>query len=194
VLELELVANQKLTPRRFEHTLKVAQTALELAMRYGADTRKANIAALLHDVMKDTPREEQLYIIEKSGIILTCCDRVNPKIWHAMAGAAFLREELGITDTDVYNAVCYHTTGRAGMSLLEKVIYVADYISADRTYNGVEEMRALARKSLEDAMLFALEFCIVKLAQSGQVIHPDSVACYNELLTEKAGRAKPAST
>jgi predicted HD superfamily hydrolase involved in NAD metabolism len=186
VIDLELIANQKLSPRRLDHTLRVAESAKELAVRYGADMRSANTAAMLHDIMKDTPREEQLYIIEKSGIILTCIDRASPKIWHAIAGAAYLRGELGIADGDIYNAVYYHTTGRAGMSLLEKVIYIADYISADRTYNGAEEMRVLAGESLEEAMLFALEFCIKKLAKSRLVIHPDSVACYNELLIEKA--------
>lgn len=186
MIDLEDIARQKLTPHRFEHTLRVVDSARELAQKYGADTRKANIAALLHDIMKDTPQPEQLNMIEKSGIILSCVDTVNPKIWHSIAGAAYVREELGIDDQDIFNAVYYHTTGRAGMSVLEKVIYVADYISADRTYNDVEEMRRLAGESLEDAMLYALEFCITKLAKAHQVIHPDGVECYNELLIEKA--------
>lgn len=185
MIDLELIAGQKLTPPRLEHTLRVADSALELAGRYGADKNKARTAALLHDIMKDTPRGEQLYLIEKSGIILTCADLASPKIWHSIAGAAYLRGELGIADGDIYNAVYYHTTGRAGMSLLEKVIYIADYISADRTYSGVEDMRRLAGVSLEDAMLYALEFCIGKLARSRQVIHPNSVECYNELLIKK---------
>jgi len=126
-----------------------------------------------------------LYIIEDSGIILTCADKASPKLWHSIAGAAYLRDELKITDADIFNAVRYHTTGRAGMSLLEKVIYIADYISADRTYSGIEEMRRLAEINLEDAMLFALEFCINKLVETGKVIHPDSVDCYNELIINR---------
>lgn len=189
MIDLELIAAQKLSPRRLEHTLRVADSAKELAGKYGADKTKAHTAALLHDIMKDTPPEEQLYLIEKSGIILTCIDRASPKIWHSIAGAAYLRGELGIADGDIYNAVYYHTTGRAGMSLLEKVIYIADYISTDRTYDGVEEMRTLAEESLEAAMIFALEFCIGKLARSRQVIHPNSVECYNELLIETVNTA-----
>ena len=191
MIDLELIARQKLTPPRLEHTLRVADSAKELAGRFGEDKNKANTAALLHDIMKDTPREEQLNLIEKSGIILTCADMASPKIWHSIAGAAYLRGELGIADGDIYNAVYYHTTGRAGMSLLEKVIYIADYISIDRTYSGVADMRRLAQSSLEEAMLFALEFCISKLARSRQVIHPDSVACYNELLTQQAQGRNP---
>lgn len=179
------VVEHKLSPKRFKHSLEVAESAKVLAKKYDADADKANLCGLLHDVMKDAPKDEQLYIIEKSGIILSSSEKANPKLWHAIAGAAYLREELNITDEDIFNAVCYHTTGRAGMSLLEKVIYIADYISADRTYNGAGEMRKLAQTSLEDAMLFALEFSIKKLAETGLVIHTDSVECYNELIINR---------
>lgn len=185
MIDLEDIAREKLSPHRFEHTLRVVDSALALGRKYGANDRKTKIAALLHDIMKDTPHRDRLSIIEKSGIILCDVDRRSPNIWHSIAGAVYMREELGIDDEDIYNAVYYHTTGRAGMSKLEKVIYVADYISADRSYNGVEEMRRLAGDSLEDAMLFALEFCITKLANARELIHPNGVACYNELLIEK---------
>ena len=179
------LAKEKLSFKRFQHTLEVAESAKLLAQKYGADEEKAYLAGLLHDMMKDISKEEQLYIIEKSAIILTCVDKASPKLWHSIAGAAYLRDELGIKDEDIFNSVRYHTTGRAGMSLLEKVVYIADYISADRTYNGVEEMRRLTEESLEAAMLFALEFCIKKLAESGQVIHTDSINCYNELIINR---------
>jgi nicotinate-nucleotide adenylyltransferase len=185
VIDYIALADQKLGAERFRHTLNVAESAKLLAVKYGADAEKATLAGLLHDIMKDTSKEEQLYIIENSGIILTCADKASPKLWHSIAGAAYLRDELKITDADIFNAVRYHTTGRAGMSLLEKVIYIADYISADRTYSGIEEMRRLAEINLEDAMLFALEFCINKLVETGKVIHPDSVDCYNELIINR---------
>ena len=184
------LAKQKLSSERFQHTVEVAGSAKLLAEKYGADAEKATLAGLLHDLMKDISKEEQLYIIEKSDIILSYCDKASPKLWHSIAGAAYLRDELKITDEDIFNAVRYHTTGRAGMSLLEKVIYIADYISADRTYSGVEEMRRLAENSLEDAMLFALEFCINKLVETGKVIHPDSVDCYNELIIQRNTKDK----
>ncbi len=176
------IAEQKLGLKRFRHTLQVALSAKELAKRYGADEEKAYLAGLLHDVMKDALKEEQLNVIEKADIILSSSEKANPKLWHAVAGAAYLREELKITDEDIFNAVFYHTTGRAGMSLLEKVIYIADYISADRTYSGVEEMRRLAAESLEGAMLHALKFSIQNLVETGQVIHTGSIDCYNELI------------
>ena len=105
-----------------------------------------------------------------------------------MAGEAFLRTELRITDEDILRAVRYHTTGRGGMTLLEKIIYIADYISADRAYDGVEKMRNLAEKSLESAMMFGLTFTISELCDKEQVVHPDSVDCYNELCILKDRR------
>lgn len=172
-----------LTPARFEHSLRVAECAAELARRLGADENKAYDCGLLHDIMKDSPLDFQLQTIAKTDIILTSVERLNEGLIHAVAGEAFLRAELGVTDADTLNAVRYHTTGRAGMSLLEKIIYIADYISPDRTYNGVGEMRRLAGESLEAAMLFALKFTIGKLVSRQTVIHTDSVDCYNELIS-----------
>lgn len=172
---------EKLGDYRLRHSFCVADSARMLAERYGADPEKAYFAGLLHDVMKDTPHDEQKRMIEDGGTVLTPAEQGNPKLWHAMAGEAYLRGQMGVTDTQVLDAVRYHTTGRAGMSLLEKILYVADYLSADREYNGVERMRRLAESSLEEAMLFGLSFTISDLAQKEQIIHPDSVDCYNEI-------------
>jgi len=170
-----------LTPYRFGHSLNVAESAVTLAERFGGDTDRAYTAGLLHDIVKDLPKKEQLQILTESGIMLSRGDLRNEKVWHAAAGAEYIRAELGIDDAEILNAVRYHTTGRAGMSLLEKIIYVADYISADRTYGGVEKMRRLAESSLERAMLFGQEFTIVMLIQEGRAVCLDSVECYNEL-------------
>ena len=179
----------KLGDYRLRPSFCVADSARMLAERYGADPEKAYFAGLLHDVMKDTPHGEQKKVIEDGGTVLTDAERGNPKLWHAMAGEAYLRVQMGVTDPDVLRAVRYHTTGRAGMSLLEKLLYVADYLSADREYNGVDRMRRLAESSLEEAMLFGLSFTISDLAQKEQIIHPDSVDCYNEICLKKGNTA-----
>ncbi|MCR4614690.1 MAG: bis(5'-nucleosyl)-tetraphosphatase (symmetrical) YqeK [Clostridiales bacterium] len=171
-----------LLPDRFEHSLAVANAAKKLAQQYGADEEKAYICGILHDIMKNAGHDAQLEILEKGGIKLRDYELMNPKVWHAMAGCEYLRLEMGITDEDMLNAVRYHTTGRAGMSLLEKVLYIADFISADRTYDGVKQMRRLASVSLEDAMLFALRYTISDLIKRKKLVHPDSVLCYNELI------------
>lgn len=172
----------KLRPERFTHSLNVAEEARRLAQKYGADPEKAYTAGILHDIMKNSSPEEQLAVLEQAGVTLTADERANPKLWHAVAGEAYARTVLQVRDADILQAIRYHTTARAGMSVLEKVLYIADFISADRDYNGVEGMRAAAEISLEAAMLEGMRFCITDLVQSGQVIHTDSVEAYNEIL------------
>ncbi len=172
----------KLNEDRFIHSMGVADTAVKLAEKFGGDPDKAYIAGLLHDVMKNESREEQLKIMKKDGIILSQAEKNNPKLWHAMSGAAFLKHELGFTDPDIVNAVRYHTTGRAGMSLLEKIIYTADFISPERNYPDVDVMRSLSFESLDKGDLYSLQFSLKKLSENQLVIHTDSVDFYNELV------------
>ena len=160
---------------RFIHSLNVAKTAVELARRYGTDEKKAYTAGVLHDVLKDKSPEELLSY-------LTEVERSNHKLYHAIAGAVYVEKELGVTDRDIIDAIRYHTTGRKGMSLLEKVIYIADFISEDRNYNGVERMREKAKISLETAMEEGLQFSIAELAEKLLPIHPDSIDAYNEIV------------
>lgn len=183
---------EKLRPERFAHSLNVAEEARRLAQAYGADPEKAYTAGILHDIMKNSPAREQLSVMERAGVALTADERANPKLWHAMAGEAYVRMELHVRDEEILRAIRYHTTARAGMSVLEKVLYIADFISADRDYDGVEEMRNAARVSLEAAMLEGMRYCIVDLARSGQVIHTDSVKAYNEIIMAEPARERAA--
>lgn len=177
----------KLNADRFNHSLNVADSAKELALRYGADADEAYTAGLLHDVMKNASPEEQLGVLSEAGIELMPVERENKKLWHAIAGAAYVKFVMGIDDRDIIRAVRYHTTGRAGMSLLERVVYLADYISADRNYNGVEDMRRLCQADSDEAILYALTFGIPDLVSKGRVIHPDSIDLYNEVIIKKQG-------
>lgn len=169
------------SPKRFNHSVNVAKTAVELAKKYGADIEKAYLCGILHDIMKDRSRDEQLQTILSADIIMSHVEYANPKLWHSIAGYAYLKTKLGITDLDTLNAVRYHTTARADMSVLEKVIYIADYISEERDYNGVDEMRKAAQVSLEQAMFIALQFTISDLSQNKKVISPNSLDAYNQL-------------
>ena len=166
---------------RFIHSLEVAKSAEYLADRYGADRDKARAAGILHDVMKDVSANEQLQIFKDFGILLDVVEKNAPKLWHARAGAAFLQHILKIEDTDILNAVRYHTTARAGMSLLEKVVFIADFISADRTYGDVDVMRRLAEESLEAAMGYALRYTVNDLERKGAPVHPDTLAALQEI-------------
>lgn len=184
--EFIAVIRGKLGEKRFYHSMCVAEAARELAEQYGADAQKAYTAGILHDVMKEASAEEQLQTIASAGIILTDVERANRKLWHALAGYAYCRGTLHVTDSGILDAIRYHTTGRAGMALLEKCVYIADFISADRDYPGVAEIRACAQQGLGKVMLEGLKFTIGELAQNGQPIHPDSIGAYNQIIISES--------
>lgn len=180
--EYKKLIKTKMSDYRFTHSVNVSKEAKKLAKLYGADERKAEVAGILHDITKEIPKEEQLQIITDSGIILDDVQKKAPKLWHGISGSVYVREKLNIDDEDILNAIRYHTTGRAGMSLLEKIIFVADFTSAERTYKGVSTMRKKSRKSLESAMLYGFKFTFSDLSKRELAIHPDEVFCYNEIV------------
>lgn len=169
-----------LSQKRFEHSLNVAQEAVKLAKKFGADEEKAEIAGLLHDILKDTPAEKQLKIIADFGIIMTDVELSAKRFWHAISGAVYIRTVLKIEDREIFDAVRYHTTGRKNMTLLEKVIFIADFISKDRDYPGVEEMRKTAYKSLDKAIVEGIAFTITDLAERRDPIVPETIDAYND--------------
>ena len=174
--------------KRYNHSLEVAKAAKKLAKKYGADVEKAEVAGILHDITKDTPLNEQLKIMKRFGIILDDVEVQTPNLWHQISGAAYIRNVLGITDPEIVEPVRWHTSGKAGMTKLEKVVFVADFISADRDYKGVEKMRILAKESLEIAMVEGLSFTISELALENKLICKDTLDAYNEaLLSTKKG-------
>ena len=181
---------ERLSDYRFRHSVNVSKEAVRLARKYGCDEGKAELAGLLHDVMKDAGKKEQLAIIEKYGVVLNEVELQAPKLWHAIAGAVYVKKVLKIRDKDIVNAVRYHTTARAGMTLLEKIIYIADYTSEERDYKGVEKMRKACNVSLENAMEEALAFGIEVRAEEHTAIHPDTFAAYNEVVLAKSDKKK----
>lgn len=180
---------KRLSQYRFIHSVNVADEAKRLAIKYVADPDKAYTAGLVHDIMKDTSKEKQLELFRKYGVKLTEVELASPKTWHAMSGALFLRNELNVTDEEILSAVRYHTTAKAGMTLLEKVLYIADYTSAERDYDDVDVMRDKADRSLEEAMLYGLQFTINEMVKEGRPVHPDSLHAYNEVAIKEKTNA-----
>lgn len=180
-----LIIRRRLTDYRYNHSLAVAKSAAKLARLYNESETRAYTAGLLHDVMKDSEKQEQLDLFTKHSIVLSPLEKASPELWHPIAGECFAREELGIDDEDVLAAIRYHTTGRASMSLLEKIIFVADFISEDRQYDGVERMRRKAAQSLEFAMAEGYQFTMTKLLEDERLIHPHMLEGYNELVLRK---------
>lgn len=173
---------EKLDEKRIYHCECVSESAAALAAKYGADTEKARLAGLLHDVTKNVSDGEHLELMRRAGYELNRVDETNRKVWHQKSGAAYLRVNGICEDEEILSAVAWHTTGRAGMSLLEKIVYVADFISADRNYNDVNEVRRRAEESLDKAILYTTRYTINKLVALGQPVHPATVDCYNDTL------------
>lgn len=176
------ILKEKLTPSRLYHSICVAEQAQHLAEKFGADTEKAYTAGLIHDIMRYEPPEEMLKLIDSDGKYkLTPLERKITVTLHAVAGEVYLRTKLGVTDEEILSAVRYHTTGKEDMTLLEKIIYVADLTSEDRDYPDVAEVRETAELSLEKATLRGLSFTIESNAQKNKPIHIDTVKAYNYL-------------
>ncbi len=172
------VLEERLDEKRLFHSECVSECAASLAERYGADPYKAKLAGLMHDVMKNASEKEQLELIGE----MTPLERLNPKVWHQFSGAEFLRKSGLVTDEEIISAVRWHTTGRMGMTLLEKIVYTADFISADRDYGDVDIVRRLAAQSLEHSILYTARYTVNKLANAQMLLHPATVDCYNDML------------
>ena len=171
----------RLTEQRFIHSLNVADCAKELAIKFGADPEKAYTAGLVHDIMRYEPVEKMLQMIESDGQTLTESEKNITVTLHAIAGEVYLRKNLNVTDKEILSAVRWHTTGKEDMTLLEKIIYVADLTSEDREYPDILEVRAMAEESLDKTCLRGLSFTIEDNARKSRPIHIDTVKAYNYL-------------
>ena len=174
-----------MSEKRYIHCLNVSRKAGELAKEYGGDIKKAKLAGLLHDITKERTPQEQFEMADKFGILVTNFEKAAIKLMHSKTGRAYVENILKIDDADLLNSISYHTTGRAGMSKLEKIIFLADFISDERDFEGVEETRKQAAQGLEEGVLSGLKYVIKEIADSEKAIHPDTIAAYNELTLKK---------
>ncbi len=168
-------AYSMLKPSRIEHVRGCELEAVSLAKRWNADQEDAAEAAILHDCTKKAKLEEQLALCERYGILPDELEQISEKLLHAKTAAALAREEFGVSP-EVENAIRWHTTGKAHMTLLEKIIYLADYIEPSRDFNGVDTLRQLAYEDLDRAMLLGLDMSIEENNRYGNRIHWNSVA------------------
>lgn len=170
----------RLSDKRQAHVRGCREEALRLALRWGADPLDAQNAALLHDITKRMPMEEQLHCCEECGIIMPNFEQAYESILHAFSGAAVAWKHFGVSE-EVREAIRWHTTAKPGMTLLEKLIWLADYIEPTRCFPGVEELRELALRDLDEAMRQALGRNLAHLRQSGKRIHPLTELAYASL-------------
>lgn len=181
--EYKAILKERLYEKRYHHSLCVADEAKRLAEIYGADAEKAYLAGLLHDITKNSSSEEHLKIFSDFGIILSSIEQNAEKLWHAMSGAAYVKEILKINDSEIIDAIRYHTTAKKDMSLFTKILYIADFTSVDRDYSDVDVLRkVLNENSLEEAIIYALKYSINELMEDEKAIHPDTLEAYNQLV------------
>ena len=178
--EIKAVLKSRMNEHRFEHSLNVAERAVFLAEKYGADPEKARFAGLIHDCCKGIPAKEQLEIIKNVGTELDEDTLASPALWHSIAGAVYAEHEFGVTDEDVLNAVRYHTSGRGNMSILEKVVYMADLTSAERNYPDAEYTRNLTDKNLDEGIAYGVRWIAGDLEKRGLPKGKDTEALLKE--------------
>lgn len=175
---------ERLPEKRFNHVVGVMNTAVALAKQYGVPEEQARIAAILHDVVKFADRDWMRSIIEKESMDPLLLD-YHHELWHAPVGAYVANYEFGVKDEEILDAIRYHTTGRAGMSDLEKIIYIADMIEPSRKFPGVDRLRAMKKDGLDRLMEAAIRQSIEFLASKNQPVYPDSLKCLEHFEQQK---------
>jgi predicted HD superfamily hydrolase involved in NAD metabolism len=175
LLDARSYARERLSDKRYAHTLRVAETAEHLAEIHGIDPKRARLAALLHDAAREVDKEELLRVTEEDGLPVGEFERERPVLLHGPAAAEFARRDLGVEDAEVLEAIRAHTTGKPEMEPLALALYVADKIEPARNQPGVEDLRELSRKDLLRAAKAALEDSISHNEELGHPTHPKSL-------------------
>lgn len=169
--EIKEKLKQILTPQRYEHTLGVANTCVCLAMSRGMELEDAYLAGLLHDCAKCIPNEEKIARCEEYGIEISGIERKSPDLLHAKLGAYEAGHQFGVTQKDILDAICCHTTGKPKMNDLEMILFVADYIEPGRTKaHRLKKIRMTAFRELEDAVYMILKDTLNYLKRTGRAM------------------------
>ncbi len=167
---------------RYAHSLGVRDCAVMLAERYGADVGKARLAGLLHDCAKGLSRQEMINRAMEAGIELGPEEFQSEALLHGAVGAIIARQVFGVEDPEILSAIECHTTGKRDMALLDKIIYLADYIEPNRDFPGVEDLKQAAMEDLDKAVLMALRRTIKYVLDTDRFLHPRTVEAWNDML------------
>jgi predicted HD superfamily hydrolase involved in NAD metabolism len=174
--QADALARERLSDRRYEHTLRVAQTAERLALLHGIDPHRTRLAALLHDAARELSVEDHLLVAERWNLPVGQPELESPKLLHGPIAAELARRELGVEDEDVLEAVRVHTVGAPNMSLIALALYMADKTEPARDYPSVGHLRNLSQEDLRRATIEALQRVIAHNEQRERPIHPSSRA------------------
>lgn len=173
------ILKERLSVKRFEHSLRVVDTALKLATDWQIDKEKVYLAALLHDYAKDLSAEKLLELGRENNLVISKVEEKQPDLLHGPVGAWLCQTELKVEDEEILQAIAYHTTGRVGMTPLDIVVYLADLIEPGRTYQGVEQLREICHKDIGEGLLFAFDSTLKYVLHRKLLIHPLTVEARN---------------
>lgn len=173
--EITTLVKSHLSEYRFQHCLRTAAYAKELAQHWQIEPEKAYLAGLCHDLGKDCSRSEALMLIKDAGIILDADTLANDSLLHPYSGMVLAQKEAGINDTEILAAIRTHTVGEPGMTNLQKVIFLADLLEEGRNFPGIQELRELVWQDLDVAMSKALAINIQFVEKKGLKPHPDAI-------------------
>ena len=173
-------AHSMLDPNRIAHVDACEAAAMDLAKRWGADVEDAREAAILHDITKKLDFNENMCIIAEHGVSINPLGKGEEKLLHSITGATLAQTEFGVSD-NVAQAIKWHTTGRAGMTLIEKIIYIADYIESTRDFPGVDDLRKTAYENIDEAMIIGLEMTVNDLNSRGITPNASTIEAINDL-------------
>jgi predicted HD superfamily hydrolase involved in NAD metabolism len=181
--EMRALLQQSLKPKRYEHSLRVYETALKMAEHFHADKQKVALAALLHDCGRQIPKEKSVAKAKELGIPVDPVEKSQPILLHAKLGVYYAVHKYGVSpdDTEVLDVIRYHSTGTADMTETAKIVFLADLIEPGRDFEGVEEIREASFQDLDKGMLLSYDNTIRYLLDDGLLIHPDAIAGYNQM-------------
>ena len=180
IITIEEELKKELKKKRFRHSIGVQYTSICLAMRYGADLEKASYAGLLHDCAKGMSGDELLEICRKQNLPVSDAEKISPYLLHGKVGAWRAEKVYGVKDPEIAGAITWHTTGKAGMSLLEKIVFTADYIEPGRdSAPNLGAIRQMAFKDLDMAVYMILKQTLDYLEEDGKPIDPSTEITYN---------------
>ena len=182
--KIEDVLRRSLSEKRFNHSIGVRDEAKKLAVRYNADPEKAYIAGLVHDCCKTFDLSKSLELCRKYDIRFDEMTMSSKPLIHAPLGAEYARREFDIDDREILDSIAYHTTGRADMTMLDKIIYISDYIEPTRSGYWLPAMRLLAYDNIDDAVRYGLHLSIVYVMDKNEPLHIDTINARNQLLME----------
>ncbi len=187
VVDIEAFIRKNLNPERYRHSVGVMETAEKLAKHYGEDVEKAALAGILHDCGKNCAGKDPVNRLLAIGYPVSEMERLDPELLHGHIGALIASEIFDIQDEGILSAVSWHTTGKLGMSPLDKIIYIADYIEPNRDFEWVHPIRSAAYEDMDKCLVMCADCTLTFVMKKGKPIHPATVAMRNEILLQAGG-------